>query len=57
MIRNSQIREAYEASARGTRKYNLVCADGTNIFSGKNRVNPKQRLTHPQTHLVSQPQR
>jgi hypothetical protein len=57
MIRNSQIREAYEASARGTRKYNLVCADGTNIFSGKNRVNPKQRPTHPQTRLVSQPRR
>ena len=57
MIRNSQIREAYEASTRGTRKYNLVCADGTNIFSGKNRVNPKQRPTHPQTRLVSQPRR
>ena len=57
MIRNSQIREAYEASTRGSRKYNLVCADGTNIFSGKNRVNPRQRPTRPQTHLTIRPQR
>ena len=43
MLRNSQIREAYEASTKGVRRHNLVFGCGTEIYTGKNRLNPKQR--------------